>query len=301
MNKLIALCLMCLVLAFSLSAAAEQVLSPIPPAYPLTEDVQAILKVAIQELGYTEGRDGSTKYGQWYGDAKAEWCAEFLCWSVNQAQEELGEKLPEVRYPLYGATNTGRNWFLTQGRYIARTGFIAGWGSQWYIGDSNQMERNSYIPQPGDWVFFSYTPSGDTTHVALVEQALKSEQGQVYVQVIEGNMPDKVQRALYPLEDWRIQGYGTVRDLADIVLRGGLESVKVTRLQEKLAIIGLLPPSSVHGRYDYLTQEAVRSFQSQMLLTQTGIANQQTQLALDDYTAQWMMNHTEFWTVDDAY
>ena len=204
---------MCLVLAFSLSAAAEQVLSPIPPAYPLTEDVQAILKVAIQELGYTEGRDGSTKYGQWYGDAKAEWCAEFLCWSVNQAQEELGEKLLEVRYPLYGATNTGRNWFLTQGRYIARTGFIAGWGSQWYIGDSNQMERNSYIPQPGDWVFFSYTPSGDTTHVALVEQALKSEQGQVYVQVIEGNMPDKVQRALYPLEDWRIQGYGTVRDL----------------------------------------------------------------------------------------
>lgn len=301
MNKLIALCLMCLVLAFSLSAAAEQVLSPIPPAYPLTEDVQAILKVAIQELGYTEGRDGSTKYGQWYGDAKAEWCAEFLCWSVNQAQEELGEKLLEVRYPLYGATNTGRNWFLTQGRYIARTGFIAGWGSQWYIGDSNQMERNSYIPQPGDWVFFSYTPSGDTTHVALVEQALKSEQGQVYVQVIEGNMPDKVQRALYPLEDWRIQGYGTVRDLADIVLRGGLESVKVTRLQEKLAIIGLLPPSSVHGRYDYLTQEAVRSFQSQMLLTQTGIANQQTQLALDDYTAQWMMNHTEFWTVDDAF
>jgi hypothetical protein len=38
-----------------------------------------------------------------------------------------------------------------------------------------------------------------------------------------------------------------------------------------------------------------------MLLTQTGIANQQTQLALNDYTAQWMMNHTEFWTVDDAY
>jgi len=101
LNKLFALCLMCLVLAFSLSAAAEQVLSPISPAYPLTEDVEAILKVAIQELGYTEGRDGSTKYGQWYGDAKAEWCAEFLCWSVNQAQEELGEKLLEVRYPLY--------------------------------------------------------------------------------------------------------------------------------------------------------------------------------------------------------
>ena len=140
-----------------------------------------------------------------------------------------------------------------------------------------------------------------STHVALVEQALKSEQGQVYVQVIEGNMPDKVQRALYPLEDWRIQGYGTVRELADIVLRGGLESVKVRKLQENLMIIGLLPNLGAHGRYDHQTQEAVRSFQSIAQLTQTGIANQQTQLALSEYAAQWMMNHTEFWTVDGTY
>lgn len=280
--------------------ASESVMTPIPPAHAVPPHVQAVLDTAISELGYTEQRDGTTKYGEWYGNPKAEWCAEFLCWSVAQAEAQLDQKLLEVKFPLYGATNIGRNWFLKQGRYIARTGFISGWGSQWYIGDSSQMEKNSYIPEPGDWVFFSYTPSGDTTHVAMVEMSLKDEAGQVYVQVIEGNMPDKVQRAQYRLDDWRIQGYGTVHELADIVLRGGIESEKVRKLQENLAIIGLLNQQDVHGQYNNATQEAVRSFQSMKQLTQTGIANQQTQLALHEYAAHFMMNHTEFWTVDGS-
>ena len=28
------------------------------------------------------------------------------------------------------------------------------------------------ISRNGDWAFFSYTPSGDTTHVAMVEQKI---------------------------------------------------------------------------------------------------------------------------------
>ncbi|NLW21162.1 MAG: CHAP domain-containing protein [Clostridiales bacterium] len=301
MYKRIAALALVLLLAFALGGNAQQAQEVIPPRYDVPDHVAALLEVARGELGYTEQRDGTTKYGQWYGDPKAEWCAEFLCWSVAQAEEALEQPLLEVHYPLYGATNIGRNWFLAQGRYIARTGFVTGWGSQWYTGESAQMERNSYIPQPGDWVFFSYTPSGDTTHVALVEQSLRDPQGQVFIQVIEGNMPDSVQRTLYALTDWRIQGYGTVRDLADIVLRGGLESKKVAALQSDLATIGLLAPNEVHGRYNHPTQDAVRSFQSMRNLPQTGIANQQTQLALRAYTRDWMMNHTEFWTVDGAY
>lgn len=289
-------------LLFILSPAmAEETGTVIPPKYEVPQSVKVLLEVAGNEVGYVEGRDGSTKYGKWYGDATAEWCAELLCWSVAQAEERLNEKLLQVRFPLYGATNIGRDWFITQGRYIARTGFVAGLGSQWYKGEASQMEKNSYIPQPGDWVFFSYTPSGDTTHVALVEQALESASGQVYVQVIEGNMPDRVQRAHYKLDDWRIQGYGTVRDLADVSLRGGIQGEKVRQLQEKLSVIGLLPASEVHGAYNHATQEAVRAFQSLMKLTQNGIANQQTQLALSDYAASYMMNHTEFWTVDGSY
>jgi len=57
----------------------------------------------------------------------------------------------------------------------------------------------------------------------------------------------------------------------------------------------------VHGKYNHPTQEAVRSFQSLSNLLQTGIANQQTQLALKEYAAKWVMNHTEFWTVDGSF
>lgn len=301
MNRRILTVLLIVFLFLGPMALSEETGTILPPRFEVPKSVTAVLEVVRGELGYIEGRDGSTKYGEWYGDATAEWCAELLCWSVAQAEEKLGEKLLQVQFPLYGATNIGRDWFITQGRYIARTGFISGLGSQWYKGESGQMEKNSYIPEPGDWVFFSYTPSGDTTHVAIVEQALKTADGQTYIQVIEGNMPDRVQRTHYKLDDWRIQGYGTVRDLADISLRGGVKGEKVRQLQEKLSLIGLIGQGDVSGEYNHTTQEAVRHFQSLMKLTQNGIANQQTQLALVDYAASYMMNRTEFWTVDGSY
>lgn len=281
------------------SALGQEVpLTEIPPAYPIDRQTQALLEVAIGELGYQEESSGFTKYGAWYGDPQAEWCAEFLCWSVSRVEEQLGEKLLNERFPLYGATNIGRNWFLKQGRYVARSGFVLGWGSQWYKGETGQMAKNSYVPQPGDWVFFSYTPSGDTTHVALVEASLKDPEDRVFLQVIEGNMPDRVQRTLYALDDWRIQGYGTVNDVADIVLRGGSEGKKVSALQAKLATMGLIQADQQHGMYDRATQEAIRSFQGTVRLPQTGIANQQTQLQLEKASQEWIRNHSEFWVVD---
>jgi len=293
--------LLCLLIPLTVTGRAEaDAFTEIAPAYPVPDSVRALIELAIEELGYTEERDGVTKYGTWYGNPKAEWCAEFLCWSVAQTEEKLGITLLNEEFPLYGATNIGRNWFLSQGRYIARTGFVTDWGSQWYRGEDKQMERGSYIPQPGDWVFFSYTPSGDTTHVAMVEKAVTDAAGSLYIQVIEGNNPDKVQRALYPLDDWRIQGYGTVHDLADIVLRGGLEGKKVAALQTRLADIGLIGYGDINSKYDHRTQEAVRAFQAMMDFPQTGIANQQTQLALNTYAYKWVMEHTEFWTVDGA-
>ncbi len=284
------------------SAAGENIqdLAVIPPKYPVPDDVVSILDIAAGELGVTEDASGRTKYGEWYGDPQAEWCAEFLCWCVDRAEKELDVGLLNIRYPLYGAANVGRDWFLRQGRYISRTGFVTGWGSQWYTGEATQMEKNSYHPQPGDWVFFSYTPSGDTTHAAVVEASLQDSGGKVFIQVIEGNNPDRVQRVLYRLDDWRIQGYGTVHELADIVLRGGAQSKKVIDLQDHLIILGLLGPGAENGVYDHSTQEAVRAFQSMNGLTQTGIANQQTQIALAEKSHQWIMEHTEFWTVDGA-
>lgn len=281
--------------AVSAGAAEDTV---IPPRYPVPDYVVQLLDIARGELGYREKSDGTTKYGQWSGNPTAEWCAEFLCWSVHQTDEKHGLNLLKNIYPLYGATNVGLRWFLREGRYVSRTGFVNDWGSMWYK-NGDAMASGSYVPQPGDWVFFSYTPSGDTTHVAMVEYCTEGA-GRVKVHVIEGNNPDRVQRAEYGVDDWRILGYGTVHDVADLVLRGGNEGRKVKDLQEKLALLGLMPPDAATGVYGGQTAEGVRSFQASKGLTATGIANRQTQLALEEEAAKWRNEHNEYWIVEDA-
>ena len=47
--------------------------------------VPLLLNIAREELGYVEGSNNFSKYGEWAGDPNAAWCAEFVCWCVNQA------------------------------------------------------------------------------------------------------------------------------------------------------------------------------------------------------------------------
>ena len=298
-RRLAVLLLVCFL--FGISARGEDAVVPLGPAWPVPLYVKQLLQVASGELGYAEKPDGTSKYGEWANNPSAQWCAEYLCWAVDQTDKLHGTRLLKKIYPLYSASNTGLNWFLKEGRYVARTGFVTGWGSQWFRGEDAGMAVNAYIPQPGDWVFFSYTPSGDTTHVAMVEYAARNAQGLTEVHVLEGNNPDRVQRAVYPLDDWRILGYGTVHDVADIVLRMGNESAKVTRLQSDLAVLGLLGAGDMTGMYSQKTSDAVKSFQMQENLTVTGIANRQTQLQLAENVSKWLREHNEPWVVDNGY
>lgn len=296
-TRLIALVvLLCMVFSAAPAAQAEQ----IPPAYPVPEYVTWLLNIARSELGYTEKPDGTTKYGEWVNNPQAQWCAEFLCWSVDQVDQAYQTNLLKNIYPLYGATNIGLNWFLREGRYLARSGFVNAWGSQWYLADGEPIAANSYVPQPGDWVFFSYTPSGDTTHVAMVEFCSREADGLVKVHVLEGNNPDKVQQAVYDITDWRILGYGTVHDVAGIVLRGGNEGTQVKRLQEKLVILNLLTDADVTGTYSQRTSDAVRAFQSRENQTATGIANRQTQLAINAAVDKQLNERNQYWVVDNS-
>lgn len=293
--------LVSLLMVVFFTAVAE---TPLPrevePLYPVPEEIQRVLDIAREELGYQERSDGVTKYGTWAGDPKAQWCAEYLCWVVDQADQRFGYGLLKSQYPLYGASNTGRDWFLQQGRYIARNGFVPDWGSQWFKGQATTMGKNAYVPQPGDWVFFSYGSSGDTSHVAMVEKSVQMPDGSLAIQVLEGNNPQAVARATYPLSDWRIQGYGTVRDLADIVLRMGARGEKVRALQEILAEVGLLDAGSISGFYDQRTSDAVKGYQATMQATQTGIANQATQLSLQEYLITWRASQVGYFTVEDG-
>ena len=272
----------------SLTPAAGETL--IEPIQPVPDYVLWLLDTARGELGYTEERSGVTKYGTWAGYPTAEWCAEFVCWCVHRVDQEHGTRLLTRTYPNYSGTNVGRNWFLSQGRYIARKGTVPGWGSQWYKGDSAGMTPNSYIPQPGDWVFLSVNSTGDTAHVALVEYCAYDENGAVQVHVIEGNnvnkpAPQSVERNTSALDYWAILGYGTVHDLADITLRFGCDGEKVLALQRELVQAGLLEAQYTTGRYGAITTDAIKQLQKQYGILETGIANLETRLALRDYLA----------------
>ena len=272
----------------------------IEPAWPVPDYVTYLLRIASDEVGYTEDH-GRSKYGAWAGDPAAQWCAEFLCWCVDQVDQQYQTALLRNVYPFYTSSNTGLRWFLRAGRYVVRKGQIDGWGYQWLKGQSSYIRSGDYIPQPGDWIFFNWAGGSDTQHVAMVEYCARdSHTAKVYIHVIEGNNPVSVARNVYELNSSSIMGYGTVHDVADITMRFGNQGEKVRILQERLAYLGCLAPGNVTGHFGDSTVEALRAYQSSHGLTANGIATMKTQLLLEaEYTARYESDPAIWSVVED--
>lgn len=262
--------------------------------------VRALLAVAEKEIGYVEGSNNFSKYGEWSGDPNAAWCAEFICWCVDQLDQQQGTQLLHNVYPKYSGQNTGRDWFIRRGRFVYRKGVCPDWGYQWLKGSDHYLRRNEYIPRPGDLMFFSYNEAGDTEHVALVEYCTRDEFGQVIIHVIEGNNPDRVQRNAYPLDDSQVLGFGLCQDLADTVIRFGNEGDKVLRLQKDLYELGYLDERHVTGVFGSNTRKAVMDFQSGLSeTTVAGIADRITQQAMEQAMYEKMLEAPETWLVTE--
>lgn len=297
MKKLCSLlCVLLLCLSTGSAEEAETVLSPseLVPDY-----VRWLLEVAAGEVGYREGDHGWSKYGDWAGDPYAQWCAEFLCWCVDQVDQQHGTHLLGRVYPLYSGQNTGRSWFIRAGRFAVRSGEVDGWGYEWLKGHDSFLRTGDYVPQPGDYMFFTWTSGSDTDHVALVEYCSRTTGGKTLVHVIEGNNPAGVARNVYSLYDSQILGYGTVHDLVDITMRYGNSGEKVRQLQESLAYLGYLEPRFVTGDFGNATASAVRAYQAAHRLKTNSIANLQTQRMIQDEEETKRNQDPATWTVVD--
>ena len=291
-----------LLLALTLWTAAIPALADetvIEPQWPVPDYVTWLLEIASAEVGYEEGPHGYSKYGEWAGDPYAQWCAEFLCWCVNQVDQQHGTELLRNVYPLYSGSNGGRNWYIRQGRYLVRNGHLENWGYQWLKGTDHFLTTGDYIPQPGDWVFFTWTSNTDTDHVAMVEYCTRNAAGDVTIHVIEGNNPTGVTRGTYALTYNRILGYGTVHDAADWTIRSGCSGEKVRQLQDKLIYMGYLPDGAADGAYGGATRQAIEDFQRSQGIQVSGIANIATQLALDEAVRIAVNNDPATWQVVD--
>ncbi len=134
-----------------------------------------IVNVAQTQVGYAEGYNSYTKYGDWYGLPNSDWCAMFVSWCANQAGVDNDV------FPSFALCSAGADWFISQGRFH-------------YSG--------SYAPQAGDLIF--YSSYGNIYHVGLVTG---SDGSNVYS--IEGNYNEMVSNVSYPLSYGDILGYAT--------------------------------------------------------------------------------------------
>ncbi len=206
-----------------------------------TEPWLLVLKTAQEEIGYKEGpKSNQTKYGEWFCGRRVAWCAEFLTWCVDQTDQLYGTNLMHNVYPFYGGSDDGAPWFKKKGRFVSDNGIMPQTNEkQWLVGANRYMKEHEYIPQAGDymWLFY-YSRKRGTDHVALVEGVSQDEKGNLFVHVIEGNNPDKVQRNVYEHDYKLIYGYGTPQKRAHTNLRLYYESEEVTLLAKQLEALG---------------------------------------------------------------
>lgn len=240
-----------------------------------TEPWLLVLKIAQEELGYVEGpRSNQTKYGEWFNGGRPAWCAEFLTWCVNEADMRYGTNLMNNVFPWYGLKKEGAPWFIQRGRFISITGSIPNTREkQWLIGSETYLKSRGYIPSPGDYIWFFYhTFQKGSDHVAIVEGISRDENGTVQIHVIEGNNPDRVQRATYALTDKHIYGFGTPvrRAYTNVALYDTFDDVQL--LDQILIAQGYLEPRSTPRRQvDKELLAALKSYQRANGLDDTGV------------------------------
>lgn len=136
-----------------------------------------IVKIAREQLGYTERSDGWTKYGQWYADkiakdqafANAPWCAMIVSYCAEQAGILDGEIFPNTS-PQGSSCPSMLKWFEEHGcRYPA-----------------------SELPMVGDVVFFSWDSKRNADHVGIIDRVSGCMPSECVIRSVEGNISNKV-------------------------------------------------------------------------------------------------------------
>jgi len=206
---------------------------------------EKLVSKAKEYLGYTEGTNNDTKFGDWYGLPHQPWCAMFVSYCAN----EVGISQNIIKK--FASCTTGFNWFSSQG----------------------VATREHITPKIGDIIFFIWNKSNTTPdHVGIVEEV---KDGKVHT--IEGNRSDKVQRFVYDLDSWQIYGYAqpkyeenssedeevVISTVTYSLIKKGAKGSLVKEAQEKLVAKGYsLPKYGCDGDFGSETESAVKQLQS---------------------------------------
>ena len=291
-KRLFAAILLAITITVSCAARAAEYVPTAEWEPPVIDEEEAlrsapwllVLKVAQEEIGYVEDpRKDESKYGEWFGDIRTAWCAEFLTWCVNQADERYGTSLMDQVYPYYGHPKDGAPWFIERERFISSTGKLPTTGEKmWLDGADHYLKNKEYIPQTGDYLWIAYySPKKGTDHVALVEGVSLEPDGTFLIHVIEGNNPDRVQRNTYD-QKWKlIYGYGTPVRRASRIIRTWNRSDDCKVIMRFLGELGFLKEYQVSDQFTDKGSEALIRYQKQNGIKATGTVDMETRAFLE--------------------
>lgn len=130
------------------------------------------------------------------------------------------------------------------------------------------MENDSYVPAPGDYIFYDWDDNGigentgGPEHVGIVEKVSNGS-----ITVIEGNRKQSVGRRIMAVNGRYIRGYGVPKYAAAVqiitielpVLKKGSKLSEVKTLQRLLNAFGAT--LIVDGSFGPATDAALRNFQ----------------------------------------
>ena len=176
LSLLLALCMVVCSLPITALAAHEN-------THKNTDDAMSdMLKIAATQIGYKEEENGYTKYGASFGNATMDWCCAFVSWCVLEAEISVNV------IPQKTSCTDMQNAFISKKLYV-----------------SSISQGSTYIPQPGDLVFFAHSSSKDAPdHIGIVEKADNKK-----ITVIEGDYSGKVARITYTPDSKNIVGFAT--------------------------------------------------------------------------------------------
>lgn len=140
-----------------------------------------IIEVAEKEIGYTEGDNGYTKYGEWYGYPNADWCNIFIYWCAKQLNIDDSVILKCAYVPETAI------WFYHENRYY-----------------KSKSQGGNYTPKRGDIIFFDVNHNNIPDHIGFIENVDSD-----FVYTIEGNAKDMVKRNKYKLDSNDIISYAS--------------------------------------------------------------------------------------------
>jgi len=125
--------------------------------------IGAVINTALDQMGYVEGADEYSKFGEWYGYPHGYWCDMFVSWCASAA----GVSKDVVSRDALCQSHL--NWFKKRGLY-----------------HKSKVFGGDYIPKQGDLIFF-YNPVDypDASRAGHIGYVLYVENNLVFT--IEGN------------------------------------------------------------------------------------------------------------------